>query len=361
MIRRWLFTLVPIIAACNADRITVPPVTADRVSHPDVVVTSGGSIQQAIDAADPGTVIRIEAGTYHEALTVNQPRISLVGSGLVVIENPGDEETGIAVSAAADRFVLAHVTVRGFKGNGVTLNGVDGFLLSNVTAENDGEYGLFPVLSSHGLIVHCSASGHSDTGIYVGQSDHIAMHHNRAFGNVNGLEVENSSNVTVEENETFDNVAGILVVLLPGLDVKTSSNIRVAHNRVHDNNHVNFGAPGEIESFVPSGSGILIVGTDRTTVANNAVTGNNFTGIAVGSTLLLGALAGLPPEFFADIEPNPDGTHIRGNHLSGNGSASPIPFLPAVDLLWDGSGTRNCWQRNTYATSYPAALPACDD
>jgi len=236
---------------------------------------------------------------------------------------------------------------------------VDGFLLSNVRAEHDGEYGLFPVFSSHGVIEHCSASGHSDTGIYVGQSDHVTLRGNVAFANVNGLEIENSSHVLAEDNESYDNVAGILVVLLPGLDVKTSSHIRVQSNRVHDNNHPNFAAPGEIEAFVPSGSGILIVGADLTSVTDNVVTGNQFTGIAVGSTLLLGALAGLPPEAFADIEPNPDGARITDNTVTGNGGESPIPFLPAVDLLWDGSGVGNCWKKNTFATSVPDPLPAC--
>ncbi len=353
------FALIVTVAACHdAARLTAPPL-ADRLDRPAAIVPAGGSIQSAIDAAAPGAVIQISPGTYHEALTVAKPRISLVGLGAVVIENPGGAEDGIRVADAGDGFTLANVTVRGFEENGVVLEHVDGFLLSNVRAENDGEYGLFPVFSSHGVIEHCAASGHSDTGIYVGQSDHVTLRGNVASGNVNGLEIENSAHIVAEDNESFDNVAGILVVLLPGLDVKTSADIRVRGNRVHDNNHVNFAAPGEIESFVPSGSGILIVGADRTSAVDNVVTGNEFTGIAVGSTLLLGALAGLPPEAFADIEPNPDGTRIAGNIVTGNGGDSPIPFLPAVDLLWDGSGVGNCWHKNTYATSVPDPLPAC--
>ena len=360
MIRaRLCFVLIVTAAACqDAARLTSPPL-ADRVGRADAVVPAGGSIQSAIDAAAPGAVIQISAGTYHEALTIATPRITLVGLGAVVIENPGDAEDGISVADAGDGFTLANVTVRGFEENGVKLDHVDGFLLSNVRAENNGEYGLFPVFSSHGVIEHCSASGHSDTGIYVGQSDHVIMRDNVASANVNGLEIENSAHIVAEDNESFDNVAGILVVLLPGLDVKTSSDIRVRGNRVHDNNHPNFAAPGEIESFVPSGAGILVVGTDRTSVVDNVVTGNQFTGIAVGSTLLLGALAGLPPEAFADIEPNPDGARIAGNTVTGNGGESPIPFLPAVDLLWDGPGVGNCWHKNTFGTSVPDPLPAC--
>ncbi len=364
MLRHRLLSLsltVPLVlAACDgADRLSAPPLTAERFGVPTAVVPSGGSIQAAIDAAAPGAVILISPGTYHEALSVAKAGIKLVGRGDVTIENPGDAEDGISVSDAGDGFALVNVTVRGFEENGVLLTGVDGFLLANVRAINNGEYGLFPVHSSNGVIERCRASGHSDTGIYVGQSDHVIIFGSVAFGNVNGIELENSSDVKAVGNETFDNVAGILVVLLPGLDIKTSANILVVGNRVHDNNHANFAAPGEIESFVPSGSGILVVGTDRTTVSQNVVTGNAFTGIAVGSTLLLGALAGLPPEAFADIEPNPDGTRITGNVVTGNGGASPIPFLPAVDLLWDGSGMGNCWARNRFGSSYPATLPRC--
>jgi parallel beta-helix repeat protein len=355
------FVFVAAIACGDTKSPTSPTAApdADRAEISAALVPAGGSIQNAIDAAAPGAIIRISAGTYHEALTIVTPRLTLVGLGQVVIENPGTAEDGIVVADAGDGFALVNVTVSGFEENGVKLEHVNGFVLLNVRAENDGEYGIFPVFSSHGVIVHCAASGHSDTGIYVGQSDHIVVADNVASANVNGLEIENSSDVLVANNESFDNVAGILVVLLPGLDVKTSSTILVRGNRVHDNNHPNFATPGEFESFVPTGSGILIVGTDATTVSGNTVTGNQFTGIAVGSSLLLGALAGLPPEAFADIEPNPDRARIVRNVVTGNGGASPIPFLPAVDLLWDGSGTGNCWRGNTFGTSAPATLPAC--
>src|SRR6266508_4813560 len=230
---RLSLALIFTVAACqDAAHVTAPP-EADRGGMSGAIVPAGGSIQSAIDAAAPGAVIQISPGTYHEALTVAKPRISLVGLGAVVIENPGGAEDGIRVADAGDGFTLANVTVRDFEENGVVLEHVDGFLLSNVRAENDGEYGLFPVFSSHGVIEHCAASGHSDTGIYVGQSDHIVVADNVASGNVNGLEIENSSDVLVANNESFDNVAGILVVLLPGLDVKTSSTIVVRGNRVH--------------------------------------------------------------------------------------------------------------------------------
>ena len=96
-------------------------------------------------------------------------------------------------------------------------------------------------------------------------------------------------------------------------------------------------------------------------IKNNKISNNNFTGVAAVSTLVLGALAGLPPSFFSDIEPNPDNAKIIDNVLVNNGTAPPAGLpLPGVDLLWDGSGTNNCWKNNQYSTSFPSALPICN-
>lgn len=332
-----------------------------------ITVHEGGSIQAAVDAASPGTVILIEPGVYDGEIEVNKADIQLIGKTClafekVIIRNPGDEDCGIMVHHGGDGFVLKNVTVQGFEENGVYLEYIENFLLSNVTAIDNKEYGLYPVHSKNGVIENCSATGSSDTGIYVGQSESVVVRDSKAFGNVNGFEVENCTNIAVLKSHAYDNVLGILVVLLPGLDVKTGTNVLVSQNTVEENNHVNFSEPGAgFENVVPSGTGILLVGVDNVKIDHNKVMDNNFTGIATVSTLIVGALAGLPPEAFADIEPNPDGAEIVNNTLANNGSAPPpgLP-LPGVDLLWDGSGTNNCWKNNSFTTSYPSPLPACN-
>jgi parallel beta-helix repeat protein len=327
-----------------------------------LLVHPGESIQAAVDAAPPGATIDVLPGTYAEAVTIAKPGIQLVGhpgphgSG-VVLANPGGADDGIRVTAAGSGFELRDVTVRGFDENGVLLAGVDGFRLSRVTATDDGDYGLFPVRSTHGVVEDCAASGSRDTGIYVGQSNDVTVRGSTAFGNVVGFDVENCSDVRVVGNDSHDNAAGILVTLLPGLRVNAAADIVVAGNLVHDNNHVNFAEPGEVEGFLPSGIGILVLGADSVTVRDNLVVGNHALGIGIGSTLLLGAVAGLPPEAFAGIDPNPDGVVVRNNLVVGNGSTSPLPGLPGADLLWDGSGDGNVWRSNLFGTSTPLALP----
>lgn len=329
-------------------------------------VHSGGSIQDAVNNAPSGTTIIVEPGIYKESIRVNKPDIQIIGLSNgrkeIIIENPGTEEDGIDVTTEGDGFVLKNVTVKGFLDNGVLLTGVDNFVLEHVKAINNKEYGLFPVFCNHGVIKFCSATGSSDTGIYVGQSQNISIEHDVAYANVSGFEIENCTNVIARWNESYDNAAGLLVFLLPGLTVKTSTNIEVSNNNIHDNNHVNFAPPGGgFEVFIPSGSGILLVGTDNTSIEKNTIRNNNFVGIATVSTLVLASLAGIPPEAITDIEPNPDGVTISKNKLTQNGSAAPpgLP-LPAADLLWDGSGNNNCWKNNVFASSYPASLPTCN-
>ena len=328
-----------------------------------IIVHAGSSIQAAINTADAGSVIQVEPGIYKEAIVVDKPGIQIIGSRIgVIIQNPGDEENGITVNDNGDGFVLKNVAIQNFEENGVVLTSVDNFTISHVTAINNGEYGIFPVHSSHGTIEFCVVKGHSDTGLYVGQSSDVKMQFNTALENVNGIEVENSSNVSVIRNQSFNNVCGILIDLLPGKDVKTSANILVRNNNVFNNNHVNFGAPGSLESVVPKGLGILVLGADNVTMESNIVTGNEFAGITVFSTLVLGSLAGIPPAAFADIDPNPDNARIARNFVKKNGSnppTLPIP-LPGVDFLWDVSGLNNCWVSNIFNTSYPSPLPKCN-
>ena len=61
-------------------------------SPPGIIISNGSSIQEAIDAADPGDVIYIEGGVYRESISLNKS-VKLMGlndklSGPVILENP---------------------------------------------------------------------------------------------------------------------------------------------------------------------------------------------------------------------------------------------------------------------------------
>ena len=339
---------------------------SNTAQPPAIVVNTGGSIQAAVNAAAEGSVIKINPGTYVGSITINKSGITLMGEGNVTIQNPGGAAIGVIVQDAADGFTLRNVTVRDFKERGVELKHVDGFLLSHVTAITNGEFGLFVQDSNNGTIEHCDATGHTDTGIFVGESTHVTVSQNKSYGNTIGFETENASFVTIDNNQAYDNAAGMLCLLVPGKPATESSNISITRNQIRGNNHSNLQTvEGELEKVLPSGIGVLLLGTNHTLVQDNHVTDNQFTGVAVLSTLALAVLANIPPEAFAGNDFNPDEVKVISNQVKNNGFAAPAGYPPAYrpflgfDLLWDGSGTGNCWIRNLYGLSFPSPLPAC--
>jgi parallel beta-helix repeat protein len=326
-----------------------------------IIVPPGGSIQKAVDKAVPGDVIVIEPGVYNQTVVVATPALTIVGltsskAQGVVIRNPGKAANGITVAPTAAGFTLQDVAVKDFSLNGVLLTGVIGFHLNHVTATDDGEYGLFPVFCSHGVIEDCQASGHKDTGIYVGQSQDVTIRGNTTFGNVNGIEIENSTGVQAIKNESYSNSAGILVDLLPFLRIHVATNNLVQDNNIHDNNKPNHIVLGQLQSLVPAGTGILVLGADNTTVQGNTVTANNTMGIGVISSLAFSHIGHIIIPHLV----SPNGTQVTNNDLVENGNDPALPFLRGADLVWDGLGNDNCWMGNVYETILsPIPLPTC--
>ena len=197
---------------------------------------------------------------------------------------------------------------------------------------NNGQYGIFPVLSSQGRVELNEVSGSNDTGLYTGQSSDVTMTNNIATNNSIGLEVENSTHVTVQGNSASGNTTGILVDVLPGLVVAATSHAVVAGNILYRNNRPNPDTdPSDLLSHLPSGIGILNVGGDQVVVSNNLVLENNTVGIAV--IQLPTAFASLDPR----VEPFPDFNQVRGNVALGNGRVRPRIHCPWLEPTWLGT------------------------
>jgi parallel beta-helix repeat protein len=382
--------LAATLLASSLCLVAAPPAEARTIT-----VQPGESIRAALAKAQPGDRVQVLPGTYREgspgdlnALTIGKSGIALVGMSTsqqpVVLENAGGQSFGIWVSppdssggaAQSDPehppcgllgttlrgFSLSGFTVRGFGFDGVHLACVDGFLLSGNVADANGEYGLFPIVSRQGLVSRNEVMNtQSDAGIYVGQSEGVNVTNNHVHGNLLGIEIENSVSCDVIGNVVHGNTFGIFVDILPFLERRRQEGTSITGNQVYDNNRANTAEPNDLLGLLPPGIGILLTGADGTRVSGNAVTGNQFAGIGVTSLCLAFALQGLPCTGL-DIEPNPDANRVVGNLVLGNGAVPiGIPPLDALraDLAWDGTGTGNCWQGNAYATSAPAALPAC--
>jgi parallel beta-helix repeat protein len=73
-------------------------------------------------------------------------------------------------------FSIRRFTLRGFDKHGLHLACVNGFLIDENVAENNGVYGIFPVLSRDGVLTNNTVRGTvRDAGVYVGQSDFVLI------------------------------------------------------------------------------------------------------------------------------------------------------------------------------------------
>jgi parallel beta-helix repeat protein len=381
------------LVALAAGLLAIPAGAQAKV----IKVHPGDSIQAAVDQAHPGDTVKVAPGTYTEesqpcpsepgnscAVVVTKDDIGIVGQSRehgarghhgnrVVLQAGEDQDLGIAIGKTSDPACLEDpslrvhgslirgITVQGFEDDGVLLYCVKHWRVTQVAAKDNQEYGIFPSHSFGGRVDHSLASGANDTGIYVGQSRNSRMDHNVSTDNVSGYEIENSTGVRADHNLAFSNTGGILSFTLPFLDVKANSDNVIAHNVVVRNNRPNTCLePGDDVCQVPPGTGVLLVAADTNLIRHNLVKGNGSFGIAVTNICVAQGLSQAECDAL-DIEPNPDGNRVVANKATGNGQ-NPDPSVPAVftkDLVWDTTGTGNCWSNNVFDTSFPATLPSC--
>ena len=321
----------------------------------EFTVQPGQSIQDAIDRAAEGSVIRVQPGEYYESITIDTDKITLIGGDGTPATRPALDGHGVlsdAVIATGRDFTMANFEVRHYVGNGVVAQETTNVTFKDLRIEDTGLYGVYPVRSSFVKVQKVEVIGARDAGIYVGQSKGIVVEDCIAHGNVTGIEIENSVDARVERNHVYDNTGGILVFALPGNPSKEAKRTRVAKNRIIGNNHENFADPAAIVAKVPSGGGVFILAADDTEVTENEIRDNNSFGVAV-----LGLDSLFPDHGAFDVGAFSDRTRIYGNQYSGNG-AKPAKSLTdsglkGADLVWDVTGPTNVWNEKGATMAVP--------
>ena len=322
-----------------------------------ITVPVGQSIQDGINLAVSGDVVRVMPGHYHETLSVDVSGITIQG-----IEIDGKKPVLDGKQVLADGLVgsgsnleIRNFNVVNYTANGLMINGALNVTFADIYCENTGLYGIYPVECVGVKVERCEVTRARDAGIYVGQSKDIVVRDCIVYGNVTGIEIENSVGAVVENNEAYDNAGGILVFLLPNNPSKVSRNCKVIGNRVHDNNHENFADPNSAVSGVPSGTGILIMAADEVEITQNEIQDNNSYGVAIVGL----DIDSTEPTSY-DVNPVPQSCWVHENTMKNNG-LDPDPSvlklgLPGADLLWDLSGYDNSWDQPS-ARSMPPILP----
>jgi parallel beta-helix repeat protein len=293
----------------------------------------------------------------NDTIIVAANNVTVLGAGMgktifdFSSQKGGDGQGFFAQSV--QNLVLSGFTVKDTLGNAVKVLGSNGVRFdhietawSNSDSSTHGGYGLYPVLSKNVVIEHCLVTGASDSGIYLGQSDHAVIHDNEVHDNVAGIEVENTWFTDVHDNWSHDNVGGVLVFSLPGLQQMETHDVRVYSNRIENNNTPSFAAPGNIVGLVPRGTGLLIMAATNVEAFGNTLSGNE-----TGNSAIISYYATQNAISDATYNPLPNNVSIHDNTFAGGGdlpdltkqfglllasaqSAFPNNVVPS--LMWDG-------------------------
>ncbi|QDT64901.1 parallel beta-helix domain-containing protein [Calycomorphotria hydatis] len=307
-------------------------------------------LQEKLINAVPGDVIQLEEGVYELTgqLDIACSHLTIRGRGpeKTILSFKGQTVGGEGIVATGDAFVIEDLAIEDTAGNAIKNLGANGVTYRRVRVEwtggpssENGAYGLYPVQCRNVLIEECVAIAASDAGIYVGQSQNVVVRRCRAEKNVAGIEIENTINADVYDNVAENNTGGLLVFDLPGLQQKNGGNVRLFRNKVINNNTENFAPKGAMVAEVPSGTGIMIMATDRVEVFENDIINNDSTNLLIISFLFTQRPVNDP-----DYDPYPEGIHIHHNKV-GEGGRSPdqrLKQLTAVigstfpDMIYDG-------------------------
>lgn len=360
-----------------------------------ILVTPGQSIQDAVDAASPGDVIKVAAGDYVE--THGGPDAVLVTKRLKLIAQntatsvvrilPGaGNVNGIVVrgtpGALIDRVLVNGFTVEGFTNHGIWLEYTTKFKLKNNVSADNLHNGIFPTLSTKGLVKNNVAYGSLDAGLWVEASENIRVIKNEVYNNPTGLELTISKNILVKGNDIHDNTVGLGLyhpngsgLPYPGTPGEPyDDGWKIISNKIYNNNFPNPVVGGLVGSL-PTGIGTLLIGVDGVTMLKNEITGNGFLGLAVVNWCDFNNCVADPP---VDADPEPRNNTIVKNTVTGNGLDpdpdpidNPNPFaILAADILaildanilkFDDGTTGNCYSGNTIEKTAPfaPALPEC--
>ena len=323
-------------------------------AHRGTVVGPGDSIQAAVDAADPGDIIRV-FGEHRENVVIQKDGLTLRGAGAVVLPPatpaanacfdptvPGETVKGICVSGDVDfdtgavSRVVSNVTVSGFTVRDFTGAGIgavaarDTILTGNIATDN-GEGGIAAIVSTGTRMLFNRASGTDAAAfsVVLSPTADATLFANEAQDSRFGILINDAQHGRIVANSVHDNCVGVLVAAAPG----AAGDFRIAANHIHRNTR---SCPANADFPALSGAGVALFGATGNTIVSNLITGNAPT----GETLATGGVAVI------EGSTPPTGNVVMGNRILHNDP----------DLFWDQTGTGNVFRDNLCRTSTPPNL-----
>ncbi len=327
------------VVLVGAAELTAPPPTAvpGRSSRTLRVPSQFPTIQEAVDAARPGDLILIAPGVYGEEIVIATPGVTLRGEdrNRVILEGDTIRSNGIKV-LGADGVVIENMTARRYTANGFYWTGVRGYRGSYLTAYSNGDYGLYAFDSVFGQFDHSYASGHPDSGFYIGQCKpcHAVITDVLAEHNALGYSGTNAGGDLIITNSIWrHNISGIVPNTLDSERLAPQDGTWILGNLIYSNHNAQ--APVKRLQYPTFGSGIILAGGINNVVEDNLIWDHPNFGLLV----------------VANLDRNlwiPSGHRIRGNTVWASGRADLALAAP--------TGPRTCFAGNRFARSLPPAI-----
>lgn len=344
----------PIFNGTTPDGLVVePPLTTLPVPEIDAirVPLDYFSVQDAVDAAQPGDLILLDPGVYTEEIVITTPDVVVRGRdrNTVFIDGLHSAATGIVVDA--DGVAIENLTVRNYTGDAITVRGESAALPRNrfralhVTTSNTGNNGITLHHTTNAEIRQGWLSGHAAAGVQITDCEGCAtlITATLAEFSARGFSVSGGmGGVTIFSSTSRNNRTGIVVEdgpTLPSTDVALAANI-ILNNGFTSSPNID---PAWDTSF---GTGIYVGGTVGTRVLANRIQGN------IRAAVVLGRGIDRP---LAD----PIAASVERNEASGHPEADIV--LAMIDGIADGG---LCVRDNPGATLAPpgaADAAACGD
>jgi hypothetical protein len=330
------------------------------------------TIQAAVNAAQPGDLILVSPGVYHETVDVQVENLTIRGldRNQVILDGEFEFDNGIRVLGAGG-VVLENMTAMNYTINGFFWTGVDGYRGSYLNATRIGYYGLYAFDSVNGQFDHSYASGMTDAGFYIGQcfpcfavmTDVIAEYNGIGFSGTNA-----SGEIYIINSRFNNNRVGIVPNSGSYELCYPQRDLVIAGNRVYSNNQDD--TPAINDAILAMSNGIVIAGGIGDTVVNNRVWDHAKTGIALTPYLERAPADSQPPpeewdrpcaETVQDpvnTDPpdlnlwNPMNNVVTGNVVTESGVAD----LAVASVDTDLSTLGNCFAGNEHSSSAPEAL-----
>ena len=337
--------MVGIIIVGDVDYVP-PPEEANTALSTEVLEVGKSlqyeTIQSAVDAAKAGDLILINSGVYNESVTITTPYLTIRGKDRngVIIDGEFMRENGIQIYET-DGVSVENLSVRNFSLNAVYWNGSKGYKASHLTVYNNGDYGVYAFDSTDGVFEKIYASGHPDSGIYIGQCYpcNALIYDSVVEGNALGYSGTNAGgHLYIYNNIWRDNMSGIIPNTLDSELNPPGRETTIVGNLVVDNN--NYEAPANRFGLVAQGMGIVMPGRVGDIVEKNIVINHDKYGLVASPMLDVNL-------YFSQH------VKVRDNVIMDSGY---------TDLALAGPwGPGNCYEGNIYQTSTPPLLEQLHD